>query len=403
MRRTRITQTLAMAALAGALLAPGLAGCRPLDAGSPEAVMAPAAGGTATAAAPGLLQPATVAPAPTLALPDRTGLTAEQVAESFYAWYISAVEASFQGGPLVYDAASLSAGGYLVPELVSRILAERDAMSGAPGGADPLLCAQDVPNTVRAAVQTEVSNRAEVFMTSDLVGHRWMVSMDRLDGAWRIVDISCGRGDAVADAPLPLDTPDPRYTPQATGPDTAPSGGKGNTAPADLGLVPAREGWSLYHNDQYAFHFSYPADWAIQEHTSQPDQPPLGPDALEMIVLIMPQAWADAMARQGPPDPNAPVIAPYTLEILRGGAEVLSNYPPATIVEDAALGGELATRRVEMITDALSQTRVVVQHPEDPALWLVFTDSISGFPDRLAGNEAVAAAYAEILDTVRLY
>lgn len=365
--------------------------------------MAPAAGATATADAPAVVQPSTVAPAPTRALPDRTKLTPEQVAESFYQWYISAVEASFQGGPLVYDAAALGAGGYLAPELVSRILAEREAMSGAPGGADPLLCAQDVPNTVDAIIQAAAAGRAEVLMTSDLIGHRWVLGMDQVDGAWRIADITCDVGDPVADAPLPLDTPDPNYTPQASGPETAPSGGKGNSAPADMGLVPAREGWSLYHNEEYAFHFSYPSDWAIQEHVSQPDQPPIGPDAVKMIVLIMPQAWADAMATQGPPDPDAPVIAPYTLEILRGGEEALSNYPPATIQEEAALGGEPATRWVEMITDTLSQTRMVVQHPNDPALWLVFMDSISGFPDRLAGNEAVAATYAEILDTVRLY
>ncbi|MBN1401556.1 MAG: hypothetical protein JXA74_12005, partial [Anaerolineae bacterium] len=102
------------------------------------------------------------------------------------------------------------------------------------------------------------------------------------------------------------------------------------------------------------------------------------------------------------PDPNAPVIAPFTLEVVRGDAEALRQvYAPPTESQPIALGGHAATRDVEQITDEISQIRYVVQHPNAPDLWLVFTDSISGFPDRLPDNEATVAVFEEILQTLR--
>jgi len=382
------------------LAAGGLLLCSGCAVGLPHAGPAPAR----TPAVEGI----TPFPAgPTAALPARAGLAPEQVAVAFYTWYISALEASFEGGPSPYDVSALSQGGYLSPALVASVLAQREALSGAPGGADPILCAQDVPTRVQAAATSQAAgDSARVPLTSDLIGHAWALDMERVDGLWRIAGIDClAEARAGGDAPLPLDTRDPGYTPAPTGPENAPVGGRGNVPPADLGLVPAREGWVLYHNETYGFHLSYPADWTHQEHVSAPGQPPLGPEALEALVLIMPQAWAEAMAARGAaPSADAPAIAPYTLEIVRGDAEALrALYPPPAIAEPCALGGWAAERWVDAITEDLSQTRIVVLHPEDPTLWLVLTDSISGFPDRLSGNEAIAATWAEILDTVRLY
>ncbi|MHB1318120.1 MAG: hypothetical protein ACYCYF_05825, partial [Anaerolineae bacterium] len=300
---------------------------------------------------------------------------------------------------------ALATTGYLSPALVSSLVAAREAMSGSLGGADPIACAQDLPLTVEASLTVAGETVAEVDMISDLIGHRWTLDLERVDGAWRIAGIDCQAGErTVVDAPLPLDTPDPNYTPAVTGPDTAPSGGRGNEPPEVKGLVPAREGWTLYHSLEYGYHLSYPADWTHQEYAARPGEPPLGPPELVLSVLIMPQAWADAMAAlQGAPDPNAPVIAPYQLEVLRADeARLRALYPPAT-EEPWGLGGMPATRRVEAITDTLSQVRIVARSPQHPDFWLVFTDSISGFPDRLAGNEVIAATWAEIMDTVRLY
>jgi hypothetical protein len=126
---------------------------------------------------------------------------------------------------------------------------------------------------------------------------------------------------------------------------------------------------------------------------------------VELQVLLMPQAWADALAaRTGPPDPDAPVIAPFTVEVVRGDEAALRGvYPQPEQGAAIGLGGGPATREVEMLSDALYQVRYVLQHPADPELWLVLTDSITGFPDRAAGNEAALAAFAAILESLQLH
>ncbi|MFO7696499.1 MAG: hypothetical protein R6X16_05015 [Anaerolineae bacterium] len=375
MKRNRFSPLMAAGAVALAL---SLAACRPV--GVPLAPSDP------TAPAP-FVEPTLAVPA----LPARAGVAPDRVAHAFYIWYVAATEASFGSGVSVYDDASLEEG-YLAPALLQDIRARREAMSAAPGGADMLLCAQDVPQTVEALLESVDGDAAVVLMTSDLIGHRWRLEMERYAGEWRIAAIDCRPEERVAVAtPTPL----------------VPLGGK----PFPTGESPAptlevdSDGWLVYDSAAYGFRFSYPADWTHQEHVSEPDQLPIGPEELELLVMIMPQAWADAMAaRSGPPDPEAPAIAPFTLEVFRGDEETLRlNYPQPEQAAAIGLGGGPATREVEVFGEGLSLVRYVVQHPSDPELWLVITDSITGFSDRVADNEGTLATFAEILETLQLY
>jgi hypothetical protein len=206
------------------------------------------------------------------------------------------------------------------------------------------------------------------------------VVVQQMEGVWQIVDIRCGLGDVAAPA----------------------AGAPGQSEAPDA--EPAREGWMVYANGEYAFDLSYPADWTHQELVADPNQPPIGPEQVKAMTLLMPQAWAEAMAsRQGPPDPNAPVIAPFTLEVVQGDEAALRQvYPEPTTREAMEIAGYAATREVEMINDTLSLVRYLVRHPGQPDIWLVVTDPISGFPDRVPGNEANLATFAEILATLRI-
>jgi len=278
---------------------------------------------------------------------------------------------------------ALARTGYLAPELLARMAAEREAMRGKPGGADLLLCAQDVPRQIEVASVAGLDEGVEVVLTSEFAGHGLRVRLAQRDGAWLVVDIRCVGEDIDQAQPAPIDdNPDPA-----------------------LALDPAREGWTLYANGRYGFDLSYPADWTHQELIDDPNQPPIGPEPVKVVTLLMPQAWADEMAkRQGPPDPNAPTIAPFTLEVIEGDETVLRQlYLEPTTQETLSMAGLSVTREVESISDEIHLVRHVVRHPERSDTWLVLTDAISGFPDRVSGNEAVLATLLEVLATLRAY
>jgi hypothetical protein len=357
---------LRLASLIGACaLTVALMGCQPPSAAIAEPAVTPIVAPTA--------QP--------FPLPDLKGQPAQQVAATFFTWYAQAVREGMQRGErLTLDAVAET--GYLEPALVERLRTDLAAMQGGFGGADPVLCAQDVPSEVRVTVVTADADQATLALTSDLIGHGLMIEMAQRDGLWRIANIGCGGTQASAAAPLPT---------------TAPA------SPSAAQQEALRPGWQVFVSPNFGYSLGYPTEWVLQEHLADPNQPPIGPEQVKAISLIMPQAWAEAMAkRQGPPDPNAPVIAPFTLEVVRGDKETLGQvYVAPTQSETLELSGVAVRRDVEQITDTLSLVRYIVQHPGDPQLWLVFTDPISGFPERLEGNEETLATLTEIVASLR--
>jgi hypothetical protein len=125
---------------------------------------------------------------------EKDAAAAAATVEQFYRWYLG-----YPGNPFAeraYRQSPLLSGAFK-----AELDAAMDAMLAAgPGGADLILCAQDIPGEMRygaAAVEgdmatatvTQVWNPGTEFeMLRDLT-----VMLNKLDGKWLISSISCPR------------------------------------------------------------------------------------------------------------------------------------------------------------------------------------------------------------------
>jgi hypothetical protein len=162
-----------------------------------------------------------------------------------------------------------------------------------------------------------------------------------------------------------------------------------------------REGWESYSDDTYGFTFAYPSDWMTQ---SLPIQGPGTPDDWPLVqnVMLFPATWADRFEQSGPPSPDAPPSYPAaTVEVLVGPESQLRRvYPEPTQSDSVERNGTTVTTEIDQVNEEIQLVRYVIRHPEDPELWIIINDVISGFPDRLKGNEAVAASVMPIVESI---
>ncbi len=126
---------------------------------------------------------------------ETSGMTPEQTVESFYGWYISIAgydpEADVVRNPL-------QDGSYAESELVSAGLVERiDAIVASfdgMGGYDPLICAQDIPQSVTVGEAEIEGGAALVPVTTSFEGHSFSVRLVQVGGEWQIDEVLCGSG-----------------------------------------------------------------------------------------------------------------------------------------------------------------------------------------------------------------
>lgn len=158
-------------------------------------------------------------------------------------------------------------------------------------------------------------------------------------------------------------------------------------------------GWVSFRDETHGFTLWLPRDWAWKEMMMQG---PGVPDDWPVVrgVHFYPQAWDAEINHSGPPDPTAkPVVSPVQLEILVGSTEQFRRvYPEPTTSEQVQIG-DLQVTIERDIFEPMSITRYVFQSPTNPELYVTLTDQLTGFPDRVAGNEAVAELMTEIVDT----
>lgn len=117
---------------------------------------------------------------------------ATAVVEEFYRWYLaypgnSFAEQAYRESPLVTD--------QFVAETDGAIETMRAA---GPGGADPILCAQDIPGDMRYVPGEMSSDRATVIVeqvwnpgTEFESVREVTVEVQQVDGEWRISEIVC--------------------------------------------------------------------------------------------------------------------------------------------------------------------------------------------------------------------
>jgi hypothetical protein len=187
--------------------------------------------------------------------------------------------------------------------------------------------------------------------------------------------------------------------------DTSTLAGAGSQTPAREELGPAKEdpttGWSVLKDDAYSYQIAYPPDWAQKELPAQmPGIPEDWP--VVRIVHLYPQAWDAEINRSGPPDPTAkPVASPLQIEVVVGPPDQFRRvYPEPMRSETIEIGGLPVTVEMEDF-GGISLTRYVFTTPEDPELYVTITDALTGFPDRVAGNEAIAAQVPQVVHSFK--
>ena len=289
-------------------------------------------------------------------LPDREGLTPEQVTQTYYEWYIDTV-ATHPEGRTDRDGV-LDAEGYLHERLVESIVAEREAGLRA----DPILCAQDVPRSVRVIEGEREGPRAEVLLGTSFEGHRVLVLLEENTRGWQIVEVRCRPGQA-GDAP------------QAATP---------------LPLATVEPGWVEYHNQEYGFSVQIPEDWTIRVLAQDPHMPPIGPPSLKLAVYL------------APPQPESAAGTPFSIEFAIGDENELdAMHGEPTSSEPIEIGGLPALRIVEALGDDLSLVRYVVHHPRFPERRVTLLDPVSGFAERRAQAAENLAQFDRVVASFR--
>lgn len=109
--------------------------------------------------------------------------------EEFYAGYLAYIgrERGQFNNPLVDHAYRDMAG--LHPEFIQSI----DGLVEEGLAADPILCAQDIPQFVEASEVIQDGSKAVVTLEDSFEGHTIEASIELLNGEWLITDINCGR------------------------------------------------------------------------------------------------------------------------------------------------------------------------------------------------------------------
>jgi hypothetical protein len=117
---------------------------------------------------------------------------AARVVEEFYRWYRAYpgnafAERAYRESPL------------LAPAFIQELDAEIEAMNAAgPGGADPILCAQDIPGEMRYGV-AEVDDKTATAVVQQVWNpgtefesiRELTVELQQSDAEWLIGDITC--------------------------------------------------------------------------------------------------------------------------------------------------------------------------------------------------------------------
>jgi hypothetical protein len=152
-------------------------------------------------------------------------------------------------------------------------------------------------------------------------------------------------------------------------------------------------------DEVYGYQVALPPDWTWKE---LPTQGPGTPEDWPVIRIIhlYPQAWDAQINRGGPPDPTAkPVVAPVQIEVVVGPPEQFRRvYPEPTYSETIEREGLPVIVETDVFGER-SLTRYVFTCPDAPELYVTLTDQLTGYPERVIGNEAIADLVPEIVQS----
>ena len=244
----------------------------------------------------------------------------EQVVESFYEWYLTTDE-------------PYQSSGYLTQGLVAKVGEMIASLEG--GGADPLLCAQDVPGDLSIEPATVSRESANVPVTiiwnrdTEFESYSYVsVDLERLGGRWLIAQVWCLHGDPLA----PVNDP--------------------HTQPTTI------EGWQHFDDEAHGYHIQYPTDWTYDDaEIETPGESPI----VRVVVF----------RHKGEGQP----IAPVSIEVGRGNWKELRGHWPLAIKEPAET--RIINSHVAIVGRGVGdELFYVFHHPSDPGLWVTIRDSL---------------------------
>lgn len=104
----------------------------------------------------------------------------EAAVQEFYDWYIS-----YEGNPLVDHAYR----DY--PYLTKDFIMHLDQFTSNGMQYDPILCAQDVPQSVTPGKGDVEGSRVVVPVTTSFEGHQFQVELRQIEGTWMVDSVTC--------------------------------------------------------------------------------------------------------------------------------------------------------------------------------------------------------------------
>lgn len=107
----------------------------------------------------------------------------EEVVASFYAWYID-----YPANPLVVG--SYKVHEYLTDAFCARVEETLASLKNGQGGFDPILLAQDVPESVTVERVDIDGDTAVALVSTSFAGHFLEVGLVRQEGQWLIDRVS---------------------------------------------------------------------------------------------------------------------------------------------------------------------------------------------------------------------
>jgi hypothetical protein len=289
-----------------------------------------------------------------------------EAVKAFYTWYLT-YNGNVVADKAYHDSSMISAS---FAEDVDALIASFDR-----GGYDPFICAQNRPGAIEVGTITVSGDTAEVPVTSDLQGHALTVRLQaNEEGEWLITDIDCG-----FDAPEETEAePAPSTEPAPSAEPTAPS--------AVAGPNEAVPGWPVLVDETYNFMVQYPEGWVYEDvDLDDPNKPPAG--KMSRLVFLQPEGWdQDFIVLQ---------MDVYDMDNETFAMEFIPGTEEKEIVRDDG------TVYTQVIHD-FGQFRMyqyVFRSPSNPNIRVVFTECLTGWPDRIEGNEDVAAKFEPILQS----
>ncbi|MBN1246218.1 MAG: DUF3828 domain-containing protein [Anaerolineae bacterium] len=282
-----------------------------------------------------------------------------EVVSGFYQWYLG-----YEGNVLVD-------GAYRDHPVVSLDFAEavQDRLASFDQGAyDPFLCARDRPDAIDAGMITISGDTAEVAVSTSFPGHAFTVVLVAEGQSWQITDVVCDMdGDA---SPVSDDV-----VPEAVDDQTAAGG------PREI--VPD---WPVLVDDTWHFQVQYPAGWTIEDvDLDDPNKPPAG--KMDRLVLFWPEGWEEDF-----------VVLQMDVYNLDDEAFAMEFIPATSEEEIVRDDGVVYTKYLHEFGE-FTMVQYGFRSPSSPDVRVIFTECVSGWPDRAAGHEDIVAVYEPMIQS----